>query len=140
MKTLNSWLDEYGDSHRNPVNKNIHWICVPVIQFCVLGLLYTISPWLAIGTVVGAMMFYVPISRPLSIGLLLVSVVMLGLISVIPHLLAVSLLLFVLAWVGQFYGHKVEGKKPSFFKDLQFLLVGPMWLLNFVYKRLGWKP
>ena len=49
----------------------------------------------------------------------------------------VCLLLFVLAWIGQFYGHKVEGKKPSFLKDLQFLLIGPAWLMNFIYKRLG---
>ena len=45
--------------------------------------------------------------------------------------------LFVLAWVGQFIGHKIEGKKPSFFEDLQFLLVGPVWLLRFVYERMG---
>ena len=44
---------------------------------------------------------------------------------------------FVLAWIGQFIGHKIEGKKPSFMKDLQFLLVGPMWLMHFVYKKAG---
>jgi uncharacterized membrane protein YGL010W len=47
------------------------------------------------------------------------------------------LLIFILAWVGQFIGHKIEGMKPSFFQDLQFLLVGPMWLMHFVFKKLG---
>lgn len=140
MKTLNMWLDEYGESHRNPVNKNIHWICVPVIQFCVLGLLYAIHPYVALGFVAITLPFYLPLSVPLAAGLLAVSVGMLALISAIPHELAVSVVLFVLAWVGQFYGHIVEGKKPSFFKDMQFLLVGPMWLLSFVYRRLGLKP
>lgn len=45
--------------------------------------------------------------------------------------------IFVLAWIGQFIGHKIEGAKPSFFKDLQFLLMGPAWLLSFLYDRLG---
>lgn len=44
------------------------------------------------------------------------------------HLLAINLTLFILAWIGQFYGHHVEGKKPSFFQDLQFLLIGPLWV------------
>ena len=49
----------------------------------------------------------------------------------------ISLIIFFVAWVGQFYGHKVEGKKPSFLKDIQFLLIGPAWLMHFIYKRLG---
>lgn len=139
MKTLNAWLDEYSESHQNPVNKNIHWICVPVIYFCVFGILYALHPWAAYASLVVALAFYFPLSVPLAVGMLGISVVMLALIRVIPNILWVSVALFVLAWIGQFYGHKVEGKKPSFFKDLQFLLVGPIWLLNFVYQRLGIK-
>ncbi len=45
-------------------------------------------------------------------------------------LLTTSLAIFVIAWIGQFYGHKVEGKKPSFLKDLQFLLIGPAWVFE----------
>jgi uncharacterized membrane protein YGL010W len=50
---------------------------------------------------------------------------------------AVSLIIFTGAWIGQFVGHKIEGKKPSFFKDLQFLLIGPAWLLSFIYRKIG---
>ena len=139
MKTLNAWLDEYSESHQNPVNKNIHWICVPVIYFCVFGILYALHPWAAYASLVVALAFYFPLSVPLAVGMLGISVVMLALIRVIPNILWVSVALFVAAWIGQFYGHKVEGKKPSFFKDLQFLLVGPIWLLHFVYQRLGIK-
>ena len=49
----------------------------------------------------------------------------------------VFLSVFVLSWIFQFIGHKIEGKKPSFLKDLQFLLVGPAWLLHFILKKLG---
>ena len=45
--------------------------------------------------------------------------------------------IFVLAWIGQFIGHKIEGEKPSFFEDLQFLLIGPDWLLGAIYQKLG---
>jgi uncharacterized membrane protein YGL010W len=139
MKTLDSWLDEYSESHRNPVNKNIHWICVPVIYFSVFGMLYALHPWAAYAALVIALAFYVPLSLSLAAGMLALSVLMLAAIRVIPSVLVVSIVLFVAAWIGQFYGHKVEGKKPSFFKDMQFLLVGPIWLLNFVYQRLGIK-
>jgi len=45
--------------------------------------------------------------------------------------------IFLVAWVGQFYGHRIEGKKPSFLKDLQFLMIGPAWLLHFIYRKAG---
>jgi uncharacterized membrane protein YGL010W len=36
--------------------------------------------------------------------------------------------IFVVAWIGQFYGHHLEGRKPSFLTDLQYLLIGPIWI------------
>lgn len=45
-----------------------------------------------------------------------------------PGLFYVALGIFILAWIGQFIGHKIEGKRPSFFKDIQFLLIGPLWV------------
>jgi uncharacterized membrane protein YGL010W len=48
-----------------------------------------------------------------------------------------SVAIFIIAWIGQFYGHNIEGKKPSFLKDIQFLLIGPMWLMSFIYKKWG---
>lgn len=137
MKTLTEWLDEYGESHQNKLNKTIHWICVPVIYFSVVVLLHSLHPWAAWGALVLAMAFYVSISLPLASGMLLISIAMLAVIPFIPHVLGIAVGLFVVAWIMQFYGHKVEGKKPSFFKDLQFLLVGPVWLLNTVYRKLG---
>ncbi|MDX9751630.1 MAG: DUF962 domain-containing protein, partial [Flavobacteriales bacterium] len=41
-RSIHQWFDEYGESHRDPVNKAIHWVCVPVIYFCVVALLYGI--------------------------------------------------------------------------------------------------
>ncbi|MGQ9426807.1 Mpo1 family 2-hydroxy fatty acid dioxygenase [Gilvimarinus sp. F26214L] len=148
-KTVNEWLLEYGESHQNPTNKLIHWICVPVIFWCVLALLWEVqvgnNPWLnaAVLATVLSVLFYLRLSATLALGMAVISAACLLLIrayesSAAPWpLWQFALALFVLAWIGQFVGHKVEGKKPSFFKDLQFLLIGPAWLLSFVYRKLG---
>lgn len=154
MRTLDSWLAEYGESHQHPTNKAIHWICVPVIFFSVVGLLYAVKlPGLALGelqltvahlVLVLAVVYYVRLSVSLAVGLLLFALICLVLCGLIEQyvaapLWAVCLVLFVAAWVGQFYGHKVEGKKPSFLKDLQFLLIGPAWLMSFLYRSMGFE-
>lgn len=154
MATLASLLSEYGESHQNPTNKLVHWVCVPLIMFSLLGLLWSLpfpaalrelSAWLNWGTLVMALalLYYLRLSPALALGMVLVWALMaagLRLVeSSVPFpLWAVCLLIFALAWAGQFWGHKVEGKKPSFLKDLQFLLIGPLWLLHFVYQKLGW--
>jgi len=152
MRSIQSWLDEYGESHRHPVNKKIHWVCVPLIVLSVLGMLWTIprppffaalNPYLNWATllVLFSLVYYLMLSVRLAAGLLLVSLAMilvLELLAGLPwSLLWTSVAIFVGAWVGQFIGHKIEGRRPSFFKDLQFLLIGPIWLLADAYKRLG---
>ena len=151
MKTIQQWLSEYGESHQDHTNKTIHWICVPIIFFSLIGLLFTIKLPFAISgftvnvaeiMVVLAILYYMSLSRTLWIGLLLFACFCLVLCQFIEKanflpLWALCAGLFVLAWVGQFYGHNVEGKKPSFLKDIQFLLIGPAWLMSFIYKKMG---
>lgn len=156
MRRIEELLNEYGESHQNSTNKKIHWICVPLIFFSVVGLIASIpssivqqflgegnpyANWATV-TLVFVLIYYVSISIPLSIGMMLFGTLCLFLANLISRLdiaplWAVCLAIFVIAWIGQFYGHKVEGKKPSFFKDIQFLLIGPAWLMHFIYKRLG---
>ena len=148
MRTVEEWLEVYGESHQNPVNKRIHWICVPAIMLSLLALLSLLpSPipgahW-GVVLVFGATIYYAILSVPLALGMAAISGGMLALLPVLeslPGALWVSaVLIFVAAWVGQFIGHKIEGKKPSFFQDLQFLLIGPMWLLAHAYRAAGVK-
>ncbi|MFV8749459.1 DUF962 domain-containing protein [Nannocystaceae bacterium ST9] len=148
MRTAQDWLDAYGESHQNPINKTIHWICIPWIMISLLGLLASIpspfaNPWLNWGTglIAFAIVYYAMLSVPLAIGMAVVGSLMIGIcmgIAQLPiPLWLTSLIIFVTAWIGQFIGHKIEGKKPSFFEDLQFLLIGPMWLLAAIYRRFG---
>lgn len=151
MRTINDWLSEYGESHQNPTNKLVHWICVPAIFFSIVGIFYGIKlgvdvmPGLELNVAMVllalAVLYYLRLSPALSVGMLLFSALCLFLAQQIEAtglvLWQVCVAIFVLAWIGQFWGHKVEGKKPSFFKDLQFLLIGPAWLMSFVYGKLG---
>ncbi len=137
MKPIDQWFDEYAESHQNPVNKLFHWICVPLITFSVLGMLWAIHPWVAMLVVGVALVFYVMLSWRIALVMLVLSLVMLLILSMMTYVFWPCLAIFVLAWVGQFIGHHIEGKKPSFFKDVQFLLIGPIWLLGFVFRRLG---
>lgn|SRR5690606_9074403 len=139
MKTIEQWFEEYGESHQNPLNKLAHWICVPLITFSVLGILWALHPAVAMVTVGLALVFYALLSWQLAAVMLVQSLLMLWILSLLPQVFWPSVIIFVLAWIGQFIGHHVEGKKPSFFKDLQFLLIGPAWLLGFVFRKLGWR-
>lgn len=156
MRKIDELLSEYGESHQNQTNKMIHWICVPLIFFSVVGLIASIpsagvqrflgegnpyANWAAVVLIL-VLIYYVSLSIPLGIGMMLFALLCLYLSRVIMQsqvapLWLVSIIVFVVAWIGQFYGHKVEGKKPSFLKDIQFLLIGPAWLMHFIYRRLG---
>ena len=90
--------------------------------------------------VVLAMIYYMVLSWRLALGMLLLTAVMLLVVDLlfrINVLLEVSITIFITAWVGQFVGHMIEGKKPSFFDDLRFLLIGPLWVLSHLYIGLG---
>ncbi|MEM7156685.1 MAG: Mpo1-like protein [Myxococcota bacterium] len=148
MKTADQWFELYGESHQNATNKLIHWLCIPAIVLSLFGLLASIpvtfgASWLNPATLVLGLGlgFYLLMSVRLALGMFVVSTgLYLGAIALeaLPMPLWVSsLLIFVVAWIGQFIGHIIEGKKPSFFQDLQFLLIGPLWLLGFVYRRAG---
>jgi uncharacterized membrane protein YGL010W len=151
MRTVNDWLGEYAVSHQHPTNKLLHWICVPAIVLAVMGLLWAapvpgafaaLSPWLNWALVVAAatIVYYLALSPPLAVGIALAFAGLLLLTQALTRLpwplWQTSLAIFVVAWIGQFIGHLVEGRRPSFFKDLQFLLIGPLWLLAAAYRRL----
>ncbi len=151
MKKIDVLLAQYGESHQNNQNKLIHWVCVPLIFFSIVCMvwsmpfpfknnLYGYLNWATIGLML-VLIYYSSLSLALALGMGVFSVVLVMAISVIDQatheLLPISIFIFIAAWLGQFYGHKIEGKKPSFLKDIQFLLIGPAWLMGFIYKKMG---
>lgn len=149
--SLKSLFDEYGESHQNAVNVAVHWTAVPLIYFSVLGLLASIpSPWQGVFggkiwvilVLVAVCVFYARRSFPLTIGMVAFSALCLWIAmwleaNAVWPLWAICVAVFVVAWIAQFVGHGVEGKKPSFLKDLQFLLIGPAWLMAKLFRKAG---
>lgn len=153
MKTAQEYFDEYAVSHQNETNQAIHYICVPLIFFSVIGLLMSIPTTLLENTfslqnpilenwavIIGVIIsfFYLRLGfRYFTEMLFVMLLCILGnfWIGNNLNLFYVSIIIFVLAWIGQFYGHKIEGAKPSFLKDLEFLLIGPLWVIEKLRKR-----
>ena len=156
MRKIDHLFSEYAESHQNPTNKTIHWICVPIIFWSILGFISLIpSPhifieyfgMISIVSLVAIFLvtfFYFRLSWRIALIMVFIMLLMEHLVYFIniefQHKSWICFLsVFVLSWIGQVYGHKIEGKKPSFLKDLQFLLVGPIWLLHFILKKFGIK-
>lgn len=151
MRTLDQWFSEYAVSHQNETNQLIHYICVPAIFFSIVGLLMSIPPgpltgifpmyvpflenW-AVVVLLLVLLFYMQLSISMGVKILIFAALCIAgnyFIAQAAELWLISLIIFAVAWLGQFYGHKVEGKKPSFLKDIQFLLIGPAWVIKKVF-------
>lgn len=143
MKTLEQWLDAYSKDHQNPTNKKIHHICVPLIMFSLLGLLWAIPtpsffklvPYLNWSTLFSLLALFFYISLNIKVALIMLINVTIQYFLIIQlekttYLIPTCVTIFILAWIGQFIGHKIEGQKPSFLTDLQFLLIGPLWVFQ----------
>jgi len=150
-REVDRWLGNYSEDHRNPANITIHWICVPAILWSVIALLWVVPVpamvgraglWAALAMVL-AFAFYLRLSRPLAFAMLAMFVV-LGLVTEALYralgatqLMWLAIAVFVVAWIGQFIGHKIEGRKPSFLTDLAYLLIGPAWIVAKLMRRVG---
>lgn len=145
MKQLDEWFSDYGLSHQHPVNVAIHKLAVPGIYLCSLALLWCLPTgplppslnWAALAAI-PVLAFYLRLSFPLFVGMAVLTTLGLVLCQLWQGpLLWPALVGFGLLWIAQFVGHRIEGKRPSFLADLQFLLIGPAWVLASLYRRLG---
>ena len=150
-REVDRWLGNYSEDHRNPTNILIHWICVPLILWTVVALLWVVPVpesigraglWAGVG-MFAAMMFYLRLSRPLAFGMLaafaLLGLVTEGLYRALgpAELMWLAIGVFVVAWIAQFVGHHIEGRRPAFFTDLAYLLIGPAWIVAKIMRKLG---
>lgn len=138
VRKVDSLLARYGESHTQPVNELIHFVAIPLIVFSLLGVLYWVHPNLALVVVAASLVYYARLSIVFTATMALLSALMLyGLGLLGSWLLPLSIAIFVVSWIFQFIGHKIEGKKPSFLEDLQYLLVGPLFVLSKLFLKLG---
>lgn len=153
-KNIQVWLAEYSESHRNKINKAIHWVCVPLIFLTIVAFLWALPtpeffnrvPYLNFASLSALfiVVFYIRLSVALTIAMGLFTLLCLWLVAsyeaMFPGKLVITAAIaFVILWIGQFIGHHVEGKKPSFFQDIQFLMIGPAWVMAFIMRKIGVK-
>jgi uncharacterized membrane protein YGL010W len=152
-RPIDRWFAHYSGDHCNEANQRIHVVAVPLILWSVVALLWCIpvvGTWFRPGLWAALAMFfawsfYFRNSRRLGLGMLAVFVAMAWLTRWLHETLGTTQLLylaigvFVVAWIAQFVGHKLEGRKPSFLTDLTYLLIGPAWVLAKLYRKLGWR-
>ncbi|MES2691301.1 MAG: Mpo1-like protein [Bacteroidota bacterium] len=146
MKTVHTWLKEYSESHQNKTNITIHMICVPAIFLSIIGLLYCVHILDTGNTVITlahvaaafAIIYYLRLSIKLGAALTIFTIICLRFWGFVEKnegpVFIIAISIFAAAWIGQFIGHKIEGKKPSFLQDLRFLLIGPLWTISHIIK------
>jgi uncharacterized membrane protein YGL010W len=150
VREIERLINQYGESHQNKTNILIHAIAVPSIFFVTIALFWSIPVPEFIAKfrinfahifALPALYYYFRLSGPIGAAMTLLTILAFGGIKLILaaniDLLYFSIILFVVMWILQFVGHKIEGKKPSFFEDLRFLLIGPAWWWVHWLKRLN---
>jgi uncharacterized membrane protein YGL010W len=138
QRQIDVLINKYTESHLNPVNEAIHCICVPAIVLSFLGMIWAVHPLAAVAVTVVSLLYYLSLSPMFAFAMLIMASSMLWLLESMPQaaVLPGSVIVFVVAWIGQFIGHKIEGKKPSFLDDLRFLLIGPLFVLGVLFRKM----
>src|SRR3546814_20918049 len=144
MSELQQYIDRYEEHHRNPVNKAIHWVAVPLIMFSLLGLIWmipfplntTFLNWASF-VIAFSIYYYWTLSRPMAVAMVIVVGIMSSFIMRVELSVAqpalVFAIVFVAAWILQCIGTKIAGKKTSSLVELPLLLIGPFCLMKYIF-------
>ena len=137
-RKVDQLLAHHGESHQNPRNEVIHFIAIPLIMLSLVGMMFALHPFVAYAFVAASMVYYARLSAVFFVSMAVWSVLFLGIVFAMgPLVLPICAGIFVGAWILQFICHKIEGKKPSFFEDIQYLWVGPLFVLSKPFGKLG---
>lgn len=138
IRKIDTLLAHYGKSHLNPTNEAIHFVAIPLIMLSIVGLMYALHPWVAFAFMAASMVYYARLSTVFLVAMVVWSTILYWLILLMGNSVwQISLAIFVGAWIAQFIGHHLEGKKPSFFEDIQYLWVGPLFVLSKLFGKIG---
>ena len=140
MSVLTRLLESYEKNHQNPINEAIHIIAIPLIMFSILGMTAAFDIFLEYILVGIVFFYYLKLSKIAALLMLVWLLIYLGLVVLLkPYIIEISVLLFAFGWILQFLGHFIEGKRPSFFEDLRYFLIGPLFVVQKVISKFGIK-
>ena len=138
MSVLTRLLESYEKNHQNPINEAIHMIAIPLIMFSILGVTAAFDIFLEYILVGIVFFYYLKLSKTAALLMLVWLLIYLGLVVLLkPYIIEISVLLFAFGWILQFLGHFIEGKRPSFFEDLRYFLIGPLFVVQKVISKFG---
>lgn len=153
-RSLKKWLVLYEASHRHKINQALHWVCIPGMMLTVTML----SWWLPVvpgvqGTwnhifwplVACTLLWYWRLDNVITLGIGMVW----GLFWVVTLMLerelngafiSWALGLFSLFWLGALCGVLlIEKHKLVLPRDIRLLLIGPAWMIEHLFRLLGWR-
>ena len=140
MSILTRLLESYEKNHQNPINEAIHIIAIPLIMFSILGMTAAFDIFLEYILVGIVIFYYLKLSKTAALLMIVWLLIYLGLVILLkPYIIEISILLFAFGWILQFLGHFIEGKRPSFFEDLRYFLIGPLFVVQKVISKFGIK-
>ncbi len=140
QRRIDVLLAHYALSHRHPVNERIHCVAVPVIMISLIGLMMALHPVVGGGFLLASLVYYLRLSMRAFVLMLIWSVVLAGIALGMGEVRAeLSIVLFAAGWIAQFIGHRIEGRKPSFFEDIQYLWIGPLFVAQVLLRPVGWR-
>ena len=140
MSVLTRLLESYEKNHQNPINEAIHMIAIPLIMFSILGMTAAFDIFLEYILVGIVFFYYLKLSKTAALLMLVWLLIYLGLVVLLkPYIIEISILLFAFGWILQFFGHFIEGKRPSFFEDLRYFLIGPLFVAQKLISKFGIK-
>ena len=140
MSVLTRLLESYEKNHQNPINEAIHIIAIPLIMFSILGMTAAFDIFLEYILVGIVIFYYLKLSKIAALLMLVWLLIYLGLVVLLKsYIIEISILLFAFGWILQFLGHFIEGKRPSFFEDLRYFLIGPLFVVQKVILKFGIK-
>ena len=139
-RKIDNLLAHYASSHKNATNEVIHFFAIPLIMLSIVGLMYALHPWVAFAFMAASMVYYARLSTVFLIAMIVWAALLFWCITLMgDSVWQTSLMIFIGAWIAQFIGHHLEGKKPSFFEDIQYLWVGPLFVLSKLFEKVGIK-
>jgi len=152
MAETDKWLSEYGDSHRDIKSGVIYWVAVLALVVGTVGMFWSlpvpaefrrISPVLNWGSalLMATVVYYFIISMSLAIGML---PLVFGLAAMQIWLAdspwdigLVSSGLFAVSLLGLYLGHRGAGGLRAVVRDIQLMMIAPVWMLSELYRKIG---
>ncbi len=152
MSLAEQWLDEYSKTRPGYRLTPLKWLSVALLVTGIVCLLWTLptppafEPSAGVlnwGTlfVMAAIVYYFIVSIPLAVGALPFVFGVVAAVAWLDRLAtplwAVGMTLAGLGLIGQVLEHLGNGKLPPFVRELQLLMIAPLWLVAVLYRRLG---